>query len=92
MVGTEGGEPGLGQVARRNAVKALPWQMGHMGAVRLAGGEPEALGLLLSLAEMAVFALVAGPPLLGVSGLHDRVVGTAVERSKAGKDAGTGDA
>lgn len=54
--------------------------------MRLAAGEPEALGLVLSLAAMAVFALVAGRPLLGVRELHDLAAGSAV--SEAGGWAG----
>lgn len=48
--------------------------------MRLAAGEPEALGLQLSLVAMALFALVAGPPLLGARGLHDLAAGTAVSQ------------
>lgn len=82
VVGTQGGEPGFGQVAGRNGVKVLPWQLGHMGAVRLAAGETEVLGLLFSLAAMALFALVAGPTMFGIRGLHDLAAGTVVGRRR----------
>lgn len=75
-------EPGVGPVVRRNAVKVLPWQVGHMGAVRLATGEAEVLGMVLNLAAIALLAAVAGPPMFGIRGLHDIAGGTRVEEAR----------
>jgi hypothetical protein len=66
------------RVALRNLVKVLPWQLGHMGSVRLATGEAEGLGMALSVTALILFAAVAIPPLVGRRGMHDVVAGTAV--------------
>jgi hypothetical protein len=69
----------FGQVLVRNTVKVLPWQLGHMSAMRFAvTEEPTGSALLLFGTSMAVLAAVVLPVLLGRTGLHDRVAGTRV--------------
>lgn len=69
----------LGQVLVRNIVKVLPWQFGHMSAMRFAVTEaPTGSAVLLFVASMVLLAAVALPILFGRIGLHDRVAGTRV--------------
>jgi uncharacterized RDD family membrane protein YckC len=63
----------------RNLVKVLPWQLGHMSALRFATGAQ--LGLAAVFFSMCLILLVgvAGPVLAGRRGLHDRIAGTSVQ-------------
>ena len=63
----------------RNIVKVLPWQFGHMSAMRFAVTDaPTGSAVLLFVASMVLLAAVALPVLVGRIGLHDRVAGTRV--------------
>jgi uncharacterized RDD family membrane protein YckC len=69
----------FGKVAVRNLVKVLPWQLGHMGAARLATEvETSPLAVTFTTLSLISLAAVAGPPLLGRRGIHDMVAGTDV--------------
>ena len=69
----------FGQVLVRNAVKVLPWQFGHMSAMRFAVGDaPMGFSVLLLVASLVLLAAVVLPVLVGRIGLHDRVAGTTV--------------
>jgi uncharacterized RDD family membrane protein YckC len=83
VVGPDGGPPGRGRAATRNAVKLLPWQLAHVAVARLA----------LEVHQPATIAVSYGLAVLlpGVSlavawrdpahrALHDRVAGTRVIR------------
>lgn len=79
VAGSEGGSPQLSAVITRNLVKVLPWQFGHMGAVRLiatSGADP--VGTWLAAASMVVLVAVVGPVLLGKPGAHDLLAKTRV--------------
>lgn len=68
-----------GQVLARNIVKVLPWQLGHMSAMRFATADaPTGTALVLFAASMVVLVAVMLPILVGRVGLHDRVAGTNV--------------
>lgn len=82
----------FGQVLVRNAVKVLPWQLGHMSAMRFAVTDvPAASAILLFVASMIVLAAVVAPALVGRSGLHDRIVGTGVRAAVPTLGRGTTD-
>jgi len=76
------GEPGIGQMLARNAVKILaPWTLGHIvGFGAASGGFEEkpgtmaALGLLIPLTTSTALLAAAGSG----AALHDRVAGTRV--------------
>ena len=76
--------PGLPRVFVRNLVKVLPWQLGHMSAMRFAteadAVRPDAVWLYG--ASTVVLVAVALPPLLGRPGIHDVVAGTRVRPSR----------
>lgn len=70
----------FGQVLARNTVKVLPWQFGHMSAMRFAVGDGSmGFAVLLFVASMVLLAAVVLPVLVGRIGLHDRVAGTTVD-------------
>ena len=69
----------VARVALRNAIKVLPWQLGHMSALRFAMPEvPTADALLLFLASILLLAAIVGPIPAGRRGLHDWAAGTDV--------------
>ncbi len=76
-----GGRPGLARVLVRNALKLLPWQLGHLAAARFTTGrEPSpavwaAYGLSSVLAAADIAAALRDPH---SRALHDRVAGTRV--------------
>jgi uncharacterized RDD family membrane protein YckC len=76
-----GARPGPRRVLARNALKLLPWQLGHLSATRFATGrEPSpavwaAYGLALALAVADVAAALRDPH---GRALHDRLTGTRV--------------
>ncbi len=79
------GLPGGGAILIRNLIKLLPWQFGHMGALRVAASKAPSPGAVVFLVmSLAMLVAVAGPPLLGRRGIHDVVAGTVVLGS--GKD------
>lgn len=71
-----------GNVALRNLVKVLPWQLGHLGASRFAT-QPDVtvLAMIFTVTSLVLLVMVAGPPLVGRPGFHDRMAGTAVEEA-----------
>lgn len=72
------GEVTVGRSAVRNLVKALPWQLAHMGATRLAADAGQPLAMAFTSTSLVLLALVAAPALAGRRGLHDVLAGTAV--------------
>lgn len=78
VVVMDGTPASRGRVAIRNAVKVLPWQFGHMAAMRFAGDATSGVGVLLSWMSLFLLLLVAGPVLVGRRGLHDKIAGTTV--------------
>jgi uncharacterized RDD family membrane protein YckC len=61
----------------RNVVKVLPWQFGHLAAVRFAGGDVSAAAIVFDVLSVGLLALVAGPP-FARRGVHDWLAGTTV--------------
>lgn len=76
----DGSAPGTGAVWVRNIVKALPWQLGHLGFLRGVLEIQEGLGITLAAGGTLMGLACAVPALVGGRGLHDRVAGTRVER------------
>lgn len=73
------GHLALWRVVVRNGVKVLPWQLGHMSAMRFAVTEAvTGFAVAVFIASMVVLALVVVPVLLGSRGFHDRAAGTEV--------------
>lgn len=78
---TDGPPAGTASIVLRNVIKVLPWQLGHMAAMRFssgASGADIALAVVFDVASLTLLALVMGPPLLGRRGLHELIAGTAV--------------
>lgn len=79
--------PTTGQVFTRNLVKVLPWQLGHLSAMRFAttdvttGSTP-----VLFVGSIAILAAVVVPVLVGRTGLHDLVAGTRVAPAPTSPD------
>lgn len=74
----DGPPPGTARVVLRNVIKVLPWQLGHMAAMRFNSGADISLAVALDVASLTLLALVMGPPLPERRGLHDLIAGTAV--------------
>jgi hypothetical protein len=75
------------QVLVRNAVKVLPWQFGHLSAMRFAVGDaPMGPAVLLFVASLVLLAAVVLPVLVGRIGLHDRLARTSVHAKVATLD------
>lgn len=70
--------PTVGRVAFRNLIKVLPWQFGHLSAMRFATGEVTVFAVVAYVVAMVLLVAVALPPLLGRRGLHDLAAGTRV--------------
>ena len=69
----------LARIALRNVVKVLPWQLGHMAAIRFATTDaPTAQAQLMLIAALVLLAAIVGPIPAGRRGLHDWVAGTDV--------------
>jgi hypothetical protein len=67
----------------RNVIKVLPWQFGHMGAVRLArDAAPSGIAFVYVAVSLFLASAIAGPPLMARRGLHDLVAGTTVARTR----------
>lgn len=79
-----GGVATTGAVWLRNVVKALPWQLAHLGVSRAILEVQLPLALLLNVLALALAAACVVPALVGGRGLHDRVAGTQVQRSRRG--------
>lgn len=76
----DGSAPATGAVWERNIVKALPWQLGHMGFLRGVLEIQAGMGITLAVAGTLLGLACGIPALVGGRGLHDRVAGTRVER------------
>lgn len=72
------GEPARSAVWLRTIVKALPWQLAHLGAARGILEVQQGLGLVLFVLSLVLALACAAPALVGGRGLHDRVAGTRV--------------
>lgn len=81
VAGADGASPETAGIVLRNLIKVLPWQLGHMAALRFAMATgPLWVAGLLNLASLTLLLLVAAPPLAGRRGVHDRAAGTTVVR------------
>lgn len=76
-----GGPAGTGQVWLRNVVKALPWEVAHLGVSRAIFEVQTVAAVSLTVLSLVLLALCAAPALVGGRGLHDRMAGTRVERA-----------
>jgi uncharacterized RDD family membrane protein YckC len=82
VVGRNGAEPATGAVLLRNLVKVAPWQLGHMGAMRLTTAtEIPPVAVWLQGSSMVLLALIVIPILFRRPGIHDLVAGTRVVRA-----------
>jgi uncharacterized RDD family membrane protein YckC len=79
VVGGSGGSAPKGAVWLRNVVKALPWQLAHLGVSRAILDVQLPLAFLLTLLALGLAAACAVPALIGRRGLHDRLAGTRVQ-------------
>lgn len=80
----------FGQVLVRNTVKVLPWQLGHMSAMRFAMTDaPTPSAVLLFIGSMIVLAAVVVPVLVGRTGLHELIAGTRVRTAVRTFERGT---
>lgn len=79
---SDGDDPAAGAVIVRNLIKVLPWQLGHMGTMRLATmANSPPFAIWLEVGSLVVLALIVIPIVLGRRGVHDLVAGTRVVRS-----------
>jgi uncharacterized RDD family membrane protein YckC len=76
--GTDGSPAQPRRIVVRNLVKVLPWQFGHMAAMRFVTGEQLGLAVAFNTTSLILLIAVAGPVLVGRRGLHDRIAGTSV--------------
>ncbi|AXH94893.1 RDD family protein [Ornithinimicrobium avium] len=81
VVDASGGRAGTGQVWLRNIVKALPWEIAHLGVTRAIFEVQTAAAITLTVLSLVLAAACAAPALIGGRGLHDRMAGTRVERA-----------
>lgn len=75
-----GGMPSSGAVWLRNLVKALPWQLAHLGVSRAVLEVQLSLALVLNVLALVLAAACVVPSLVGGRGVHDRAAGTRVQR------------
>lgn len=78
VAAADGSSPALGQVVLRNIVKVLPWQLGHMAALRFATDTQIPTATACYALSLLLLVAVAGPPLVRRRGLHDMIAGTTV--------------
>ncbi|GGK62477.1 RDD family protein [Ornithinimicrobium pekingense] len=81
VAGATGGPARTGQVFARNVVKALPWQVAHLGVSRAVLEVQLPIGMTLVVLSLVLAAACMVPSLVGGRGLHDRVAGTRVQRA-----------
>jgi uncharacterized RDD family membrane protein YckC len=79
----DGSTADLRRIVVRNFVKVLPWQFGHMAALRFAGGTTPGPAAVLYAASLVLLVLIVGPVVASRRGLHDRVAGTTVRPAPA---------
>lgn len=78
----QGDHPETSAVIVRNVIKVLPWQLGHMGTMRLAtAGSPPPFAIWLESGSLVLLALIVVPIVFGKRGVHDVVAGTRVASS-----------
>lgn len=90
VIGAEGCPPGRGRVWLRNLVKALPWQLAHLGVSRAIFEIQVLAGVGATVLSLVLVAACALPALAGRSGLHDLTAGTRVTRRSGPTFAGDG--
>ncbi len=79
VISRDGADPGTGSVIVRNLIKVLPWQLGHMGTMRLATSmDPPPEAIWLEIGSLALLAAIVVPVLFRRPGIHDLVAGTRV--------------
>ena len=86
VVDDRGGRPGGAQIARRTAVKLLPWQLAHLSVARLIWGDQRSpIVWPTYLASLAIPLVSVVQALRDPAGraLHDRAAGTRVVSSSA---------
>ena len=75
----DGAPPKSSAVLIRNLVKVMPWQLGHMGTMRLAtSSEVTTTAIALEVSSLTLLALIVVPILLRRRGVHDLLAGTQV--------------
>lgn len=79
----QGGPAQTAQVWLRNVVKALPWQLAHLGVSRAILEVQLPLAMTLTVLSLVLAGACMAPALVGGRGLHDRLAGTRVERAPA---------
>jgi uncharacterized RDD family membrane protein YckC len=87
--GADGSPAQPSRIVVRNLVKVLPWQLGHMAAMRFATGAQPGVAAACYAASLILLIAVAGPVLLGRRGLHDRIAGTHVIPGKGSDQEGS---
>lgn len=79
VYGKESSAPSWGSVAIRNLIKVAPWQLGHMGTMRLVNSpEITDAAIALQIGSLTLLALIVLPILLGRRGIHDALARTSV--------------
>lgn len=73
---------GPGRIWARNLIKALPWQIAHIGVSRSIRQVQTPFAVACSSAGSALALACAVPSLAGHRGLHDLLAGTRVHRSR----------
>ena len=87
VAGRDDAPPRGGSVLIRNLVKVMPWQLGHMGTMRLAtSSEVTTTAIALEVSSLILLALIVVPIFLRRRGVHDLVAGTQVTTTR---EAGT---
>ena len=72
-----------GSVLIRNLVKVMPWQLGHMGTMRLATtSEVTTTAIALEVSSLTLLALIVVPIFLRRRGVHDLLAGTQVTTTR----------
>ena len=82
----DGGAPSTAAVWWRNVLKALPWQLAHLGVSRAIFEVQTPWAMGLTVGSLLLLAACAVPALLGGRGIHDRLAGTRVQRLNAASD------
>ena len=76
----DSGRAGFGRVAARNAIKLLPWQLGHVAVARFILGVQFELAIVVDVVAvlLAVATVVVAVRDPGRRALHDLIAGTRV--------------
>ena len=82
--GRDDAPPKGGAVFVRNLVKVMPWQLGHMGTMRLvATSEVTTTAIALQTGSLTLLVLIVVPILLRRRGIHEVLAKTQVEPAKS---------